>query len=189
MKDIIYVWTVKPGPFNFPETNPNNMWGIGDIIRGMITTLKRYEHSEISYNYRMDSLQAAALNVKLKYINDWTKRRRNIARAYQKNITNDNLKIAFEVKDRYHVYHIFSIFTENSIKLRSFLNKNFIGTNNHYPIPVHLQKPYLSLGYKKKDLPNTEYLSSSQLSIPIYPEMKISDAIYVSNLINIFNKK
>lgn len=46
MKDIIYVWTIKPGPFNFPETNPKNMWGIGDIIRGMITTLKTYEHSE-----------------------------------------------------------------------------------------------------------------------------------------------
>ena len=149
---------------------------------------KRYEHTEISYNYRMDSLQAASLNVKLKYIKDWTKLRRKIAQTYQENIINDHLKIAFEEKDRYHVYHIFSIFTENSVKLKNFLNKNLIGTNNHYPIPVHLQKPYLSLGYKKDDLPNTEYLSKTQLSIPMYPEMKIADAEYVSKYINMFNK-
>ena len=64
---------------------------------------------------------------------------------------------------------------------------NKIGTSNHYPIPVHLQKPYLSLGYSKKDLPNTEILSKSQLSIPIFPEMKMTEVKNVVNVINKFN--
>ena len=149
---------------------------------------KRYEHTDISFNYRMDALQAASLNIKLKYINQWTKLRRKIAKTYQDNINNDCLRTALETEDRHHVYHIFSIFTEKPEDLKLFLNKNKIGTNNHYPIPAHLQKPYLNLGYKKKDLPNTEALSKSQLSIPIYPEMKIGDVLYISKIINMFEK-
>ena len=147
---------------------------------------KRYEHTQISFNYRMDALQAASLNVKIKYISEWTKLRRKIAQTYDNHISNNRIRTAREGAGRYHVFHIYSIFSEDSEKLKLFLNKNLIGTNNHYPIPAHLQKPYLNLGYKKNDLPNTEHLSTTQLSIPIYPEMKVSDAIYVSNIINKF---
>ena len=117
-------------------------------------------HSEISYNYRMDGIQASSLIVKLKYLNIWTKKRRIIAKTYQKEIVDrKNIRTAKEANDRYHVYHVFSIFSNEAKKLKLFLDMNKIGTSNHYPIPVHLQKPYLSLGYSKKDLPNTEILS------------------------------
>ena len=148
---------------------------------------RRYEHTDISYNYRMDGLQAASLNVKLKYIRKWTQLRRNIAEIYQKNIKTENCQITTETSDRFHVYHIFSIFHKESLKLKSYLNEVNIGTNNHYPIPVHLQKPYLNLGYKNNDLPITELYSKLQLSLPIYPEMKLNDVVYISKIINNFN--
>ena len=148
---------------------------------------RRYEHTDISYNYRMDGLQATSLNVKLKYIKKWTQIRRDIAEIYQKNIKTENCQITTEASDRFHVYHIFSIFHKESLKLKSYLNERNIGTNNHYPIPVHLQKPYLNLGYKNNDLPITELYSKLQLSLPIYPEIKLNDVIYISKIINNFN--
>ena len=149
----------------------------------------RYKHNDISYNYRMDGIQASSLIVKLKYLNDWTKKRRSIAKIYQDEIDTKKIKISMEGSNRYHVYHVFSVFSKNSKKLKKYLDKNKIGTNNHYPIPAHLQKPYLSLGYTQKDLPITEDLSKSQISIPIFPEMKISEVKYVVAAINRFNLK
>ena len=86
----------------------------------------------------------------------------------------------------FHVYHIFSIFSNNAKKLQKYLNNNGIGTNFHYPVPAHLQKPYFELGYYKTDLPVTEKLSKKQLSIPIYPEMKLSEVKYVMKILNKF---
>lgn len=148
----------------------------------------RYTHTQISYNYRMDGIQASSLIVKLKHLPKWTKKRRIIAKIYQEKIKTDKIKIACEAKGRFHVYHVFSVFSEKSNALKQHLVKNNIGTNNHYPIPAHLQKPYISLGYSGKDLPITEKLSKYQLSIPIYPEMKVSDAKFVSKIINKFNQ-
>ena len=94
-----------------------------------------------------------------------------------------------ERENRFHVYHIFSVFSNKSKKLKEYLSKNSIESSNHYPIPAHLQKPYLSLGYSRKDLPITENLAKSQLSIPMFPEMKISEAKNVINAINKFNSR
>ena len=149
----------------------------------------RYRHTDISYNYRMDGIQASSLIVKLKYLSEWTKKRRSIAKLYQEKIDTEKIKVTLEANNRFHVYHVFSVFSNSSKKLKEYLNINSIGTNNHYPIPVHLQKPYLSLGYTKMDLPLTENLSKLQLSIPIFPEMKISEINHVINIINNFNSK
>ena len=149
----------------------------------------RYKHTDISYNYRMDGIQASSLIVKVKYLNEWTKKRRFIAKLYQNEIDTKKIKVSFEGSNRFHVYHVFSVFSNKSKKLKKYLNRNSIDTNNHYPIPVHLQRPYLSLGYSQKDLPITENLSKSQLSIPIFPEMKISEAKNVAKAINKFNSK
>ena len=147
----------------------------------------RYKHTRISYNYRMGGIQASSLIVKLKYLNEWTAKRRLIAKIYQDGIKTKKISTALEGDKRFHVYHVFSIFSNKSEKLKKYLHKNKIGTNNHYPIPVHLQKPYLSLGYSKKDLPITEMLAKSQLSIPIFPEMKIIEAKRIVKVINKFN--
>jgi len=145
---------------------------------------KRYHHNEISYNYRMDGLQASILNIKLKYLTNWTLDRRKIAEYYKNNLDNKKFTLTEEKPYNFHVYHIFSIFCNNAKKLQKYLNENGIGTNFHYPIPAHLQKPYFKLGYHKTDLPVTEKLSKNQLSIPIYPEMKLSEVKYVLKILN-----
>ena len=147
---------------------------------------KRYIHNEISFNYRMDSLQAATLNIKLKHIKKWTVQRRNIARLYRTKIVNEKFNFTLVKPHNYHVYHIFSVFSKNPIKLEKYLNSNGVGTNYHYPVPVHLQKPYLYLGYKIGSLPVTEMVAKNQLSLPIFPEMKLNEVNYVIDLLNKF---
>jgi dTDP-4-amino-4,6-dideoxygalactose transaminase len=132
----------------------------------------------------MDGLQASILNIKLKYLTNWTLDRRKIAEYYKNNLDNKKFTLSEEKPYNFHVYHIFSIFCNNAKKLQKYLNENGIGTNFHYPIPAHLQKPYLKLGYYKTDLPVTEKLSKNQLSIPIYPEMKLSEVKYVLKILN-----
>lgn len=145
---------------------------------------KRYHHNEISYNYRMDGLQASILNIKLKYLANWTLNRRKIAEYYKDNLDNKKFTLTEEKPYNFHVYHIFSIFSNNAKKLQKYLSENGIGTNFHYPVPAHLQKPYFNLGYDKTDLPVTAKLSKNQLSIPIYPEMKLSEVKYVIKMLN-----
>ena len=147
---------------------------------------KRYFHNDISYNYRMDTIQAAALNVKLKHLKEWTLKRRSIASEYQCRLKNSKLKFSYEKPNNFHVYHIFSLFCDNRLSLQKYLNKNKIGTNFHYPVPAHLQKPYINLGYKKGDFPVTETIANSQISIPIFPEMKKNEIDYVIRIINNF---
>ena len=147
---------------------------------------KRYVHDDISFNYRMDSLQASALNIKLKYIKKWTSQRRKIAEQYRTNIKNNKFTLTEAKPHNFHVYHIFSIFYNKPIKLQEYLYKNGVGTGFHYPVPVHLQKPYHYLGYKKGSLPITEKISKNQLSIPIFPEMRDIEVNYVIDLLNKF---
>tara|TARA_Y100000992_G_scaffold296322_1_gene258379 strand:- start:511 stop:915 length:405 start_codon:yes stop_codon:yes gene_type:complete len=134
----------------------------------------------------MDTIQAAALNVKLKHLKEWTLKRRSIASEYQCRLKNSKLKFSYEKPNNFHVYHIFSLFCENRLSLQKYLNKNKIGTNFHYPVPAHLQKPYINLGYKKGDFPVTETIANSQISIPIFPEMKKNEIDYVIKIINNF---
>ena len=135
---------------------------------------KKYHHEMISYNYRMDGIQGGILNVKLKKIREWTEKRRVIASRYQEAFLNSNINCTKEEKGRYHVYHIFSIFDNERESLKSYLNKNNIQTSYHYPVPVHIQKPYIKK-YKVNSLPITLNIAKSQLSLPMYPEMKKSD--------------
>ena len=103
-----------------------------------------------------------------------------------RNIKNEKFTFTASMSHNIHVYHIFSIFSKNSLKLKNYLNNNGVGTGFHYPVPVHLQKPYCYLGYKKGSLPVTEKISKNQLSIPIFPEMKEEEINYVIDLLNKF---
>tara|TARA_B100000029_G_scaffold384686_1_gene380257 strand:- start:1000 stop:2106 length:1107 start_codon:yes stop_codon:yes gene_type:complete len=140
---------------------------------------KKYHHDFIAFNYRMDGIQGAILDIKLKKLNKWIKKRRLIASKYQKNLSRYNLECSLEEEGMYHTYHVFSVFTNNRDSLRKYLNKKGIQTSFHYPIPVHQQKPYL----KKRsiNLPITDLVAKTQLSLPIYPEMSIHDVNKVIN--------
>ncbi len=149
---------------------------------------RKHYHDEISYNYRMDGLQGTILSIKLKKIDNWTKKRRWVAKNYNRFIC-ESIEKTFEIKNRYHVFHIYSIFHEDRDTLQSFLGSKGIQTGNHYPIPCHLQNAYLNLGYKKGDLPITEKIARTQISLPIYPELSLDNIKLISDNINIWLKK
>ena len=149
---------------------------------------RKHFHDDISYNYRMDGIQGAILNVKLKKIDQWIKKRRKAAKIYNEILNKELLKTTEEIGN-YHVYHIYGIFLKNRDKLQNYLLKKNIFTGNHYPVPCHLQKPYAKFGYKKNDFPDSELIAKNQVSLPIYPEITEKMIEYVSLEINKWTAK
>lgn len=109
----------------------------------------KYHNIYKGYNSRLDEIQAAFLNVKLKYLDEWNNYRKYIANMYLKGIKNCNIILPNVSEDCEHVWHLFVIRTKERNKLKQYLNENGIETLIHYPIPVHLQDAYKDLGLKK----------------------------------------
>lgn len=147
---------------------------------------KKYYHKFLAWNSRLDNLQAAILRIKLKYLDEWNSKRAKHARTY-----NDGLKglpiLTPQVNPQTsHVYHLYIIRTKSRDKLAEFLKSQGIATGLHYPTPIHLQKAYSSLGYKKGDFPVAEKLSKEVLSLPMYPELTRKEIEYICSLIRKF---
>lgn len=146
----------------------------------------RYYHDEIGYNYRMGGLEGASLSVKIKYLESWNNRRREIAKQYQNGITNSKIKMQHIPVWADGIYHLFVVTTENKEALVKHLTDNNIIPAFHYPVPCHLQKAYLHLGYKKGDFPNSEYLAEHCISLPMYAELKETETNKIIDIINSF---
>ncbi len=128
----------------------------------------KYHHIYPGYNSRLDEIQAAFLRIKLKYLDRWNDDRIKTAQKYLSGITNPDIilpKIMPEVK---HVFHIFSLRSKKREDLITKLNKYGIGTNKHYPTPIHLQEAYRNLNIEQGSLPLAEEISETQFSIPMY---------------------
>jgi dTDP-4-amino-4,6-dideoxygalactose transaminase len=138
---------------------------------GRIT--KKYEHSVEGYSSRMDNLQAAILQVKLKYLDRWNEKRRENAQRYNELLKNiDGITIPFESDYAKHVYHLYVIrVNKNRDKLVEELKRNGVGCGIHYPIPLHLQPAYRHLGYSEGDFQFSEKISEEIISLPLYPEL------------------
>lgn len=159
---------------------------------------EKYYHETFGHNYRMEGIQGAVLGVKLKYINDWTNSRRKAAAKYNDLLKDvEQILLPKEMQYAKHVYHLFVIQikgkdSEESTKLRDelkdFLTEKGIGVGLHYPVPLHLQKCFSGLGYKKGDFPNTEKLASTGLSLPMFPELSDEQINYVVDNIKGFFK-
>ena len=148
----------------------------------------KYEHELVGTNYRMDNLQAAILDVKLKYLDKWVESRRNIASLYRK-LLDKNIQIIEELETNKAAYHLFVIKVKNRDKLAKYLKEKNISSGVHYPVPLHLQPAFSYLGYKKGDFIHTEKLSEEILSLPIYPEMTEDMVKYVADCVNKFVRK
>jgi dTDP-4-amino-4,6-dideoxygalactose transaminase len=132
---------------------------------------QRYYHDEIAYNYRMDSFQAAVLNIKLARLDEWNAARARQAWAYSESLSGLPIKLPTRFKDSESVWHCYVIESEQRDELRSRLMKAGVETGVHYPVPVHLQKAYASLGHRPGDFPVSEEFGRRCLSLPIYPEL------------------
>jgi dTDP-4-amino-4,6-dideoxygalactose transaminase len=141
---------------------------------------RRYHHLVKGFNYRMEGIQGAILRVKLRHLEAWTERRRTLAAAYGRHLADVPVGVPADSNDCRHVYHIYPIRTTDRESLQAQLKADGIDTGIHYPIPVHLQPAFASLGYSKGDFPHTERLADEELSLPLYPEMTEEDVEYVA---------
>ena len=138
-----------------------------------------------SLNSRLDALQAAILNVKLKYLDGWNKRRREIAEVYQSRIAN-YVWVPTDNEDEKAVYHTFIIQTDQRDALKSYLEEQGVDTKIHYPVPIHLQDSAAYLGAKKGDFPITERQTETILSLPVFPELTNDQITYICDQIQAF---
>jgi dTDP-4-amino-4,6-dideoxygalactose transaminase len=148
-----------------------------DLARRMILLRdwgqeSKYNHVLPGYNYRMDGIQGAILNVKMNYIEAWTEARRAVASHYDRLlVSSGRFKRPAPPPYCQHVYHAYAVELSRRDEVQKTLSEAGIGTGIHYPVPVHLQKAYRDLGYERGNLPITESLADRFLSLPIYPEL------------------
>ncbi len=135
---------------------------------------KKYYFDVIGFNSRMDAVQAAILEIKLKYLNSWNKKRQQAAKYYQKLIRKIDVPFIKTFDDdpqSASVYHLFVICTPQRNQLQKYLLDFGIQTGIHYPVPIHQQKALKYLGYKSGDFPVSEKLAQQIISLPLFPEI------------------
>lgn len=146
----------------------------------------KYHHIYKGNNSRLDELQAAFLRVKLRYLDKWNQERQRIAQRYCEEIDNSKLILPMMQEGIKSVYHIFAVRCEKRTQLECYLNECGIETNKHYPIPIHLQPAYQELNMEKGKYPVAEYISDTELSIPLYYGMKENEVNYMIQVLNSF---
>lgn len=153
-------------------------------------TVQRYVHNLVGHNYRLEGIQAAVLNVKMRYIESWTEARRRNAELYRHVLADiPEVVIPTEMPWGRHVYHLFVVRVPRRDELRAYLEEQGISTGLHYPIPLHLQEAYSELGYKKGDFPIAEASAEEILSLPMFPELTEEQIEYVAHCIRKFYNK
>jgi len=190
------------GPFGCISFFPSkNLGAFGD--GGMITTddetlarkarmitnhgsSERYKHSEIGVNSRLDTIQAAILLVKLKYLDTWNDNRRQAASRYSDLLKGLPVTTPGELRGSYHIYHQYTLRCEQRDALSNHLKEKNIPHAIYYPIPLHLQEAYTYLGYSKGDLPVTEKLTDEVLSLPMHSELTGEQQQFITNTITEF---
>jgi len=184
-----------------------NLGGFGD--GGMVTTNHpqlarrmarlrvhgmepKYHHHEVGFNSRLDALQAAVLRVKLRHLDAWTTLRRDVADRYRNLFGSHGLEemvgLPIERQGNYHVYNQFVIRVPATLRdsLRDYLTARKIGSEIYYPIPLHLQVCFASLGHKHGDFPHSEAAARETIALPIYPELTDAEQRYVVGSIRQF---
>ncbi|MGB8658015.1 MAG: DegT/DnrJ/EryC1/StrS family aminotransferase [Candidatus Zixiibacteriota bacterium] len=139
----------------------------------------KYYHSIIGYNSRLDTIQAAILGVKLKHLDSWHEKRREHAARYNSAFQGLDIITPKEENFSYHIYNQYTIAVKNRDKLSVVLKENQIGHDIYYPVPLHLQKCYQTLGYQEGDFPVAENKAKQVISIPIYPELSKEEQDFV----------
>ncbi len=164
----------------------NDDW-LGERVRmlGNYGSKVKYYHEVKGYNSRLDEFQAAFLRVKLHHLDEWNKRRQQIASFYLQNLANlPELTLPHVPNWASPIWHIFPILCPDRDRLQEYLKEKEIGTLIHYPVPPHLANAYQELGYQKGSFPISESIAATELSLPIGPHMDLDDAGYVISIIH-----
>jgi len=184
-----------------------NLGGFGD--GGMVTTNQpqlarritrlrvhgmepKYHHHEVGFNSRLDAFQAAVLRVKLRHLDAWTSLRRDVADRYRNLFASHGLEemvgLPIERQGNFHIYNQFVIRVPAFLRdsLRDYLTARKIGSEIYYPIPLHLQVCFASLGHKPGDFPHSEAAARETIALPIYAELTDAEQRYVVGSIRQF---
>ncbi len=162
---------------------------LASLIRalGNYGSLEKYKNDFQGLNSRLDEMQAAFLDIKLKYIDSDTESRRKIATYYLQNISHPDIALPCFTDYAGHVFHLFVIRTNRRDELQSYLISNGIQTLIHYPIPPHLQLAYTNLGFHNGDFPITEKIAQTCLSLPMWPGLTFNDISTICEAIKKFS--
>ncbi|WP_443663824.1 DegT/DnrJ/EryC1/StrS family aminotransferase, partial [Clostridium sp.] len=169
-------------------TNDENLANLAKMYR-VHGASRKYHYDFIGYNSRLDAIQACILQVKIKYINNAIKKRNHIAKLYMKGLQEcEFVKIPKIIGNQKSVYYAFNVLADRRDELSEYLKANEIGTSIYYPIPLHLQKCFAYLGYKKGDFPVAEKTCERIIALPIYPEITEEEVEFVCETIKKFYK-
>jgi dTDP-4-amino-4,6-dideoxygalactose transaminase len=197
------------GAFSFYPTKNLSAFGDGGLVTTNDSKIadhvrllrshgssKRYYHQEIGWNSRLDAIQAAILNVKMKHIEDWNAKRRQRADAYELMLKSSGLlatnksgspvRLLKRLPQAFHIFHQYVIRVERRDELREFLANKKIGSEVYYPVPLHLQQCFGYLGYAEGDLPESERAASDVLALPMFPELTSEEQATVVSAISEF---
>ncbi len=173
------------GAFSFYPSKNLGSFGEGgavtsdnaDLIR-MIKGIRHHgqviknEHSELGYNHRLHSIQAAILGVKLKHLDRWNEKRRELAGRYRDRLKGTDYWMAAVHPDCTPVYHLFALGSSDKAKVCKALEGAEIGYGQHYPVPIHLQPAFKNLGYREGEFPVSEKLMRTSITLPMFPELE-----------------
>jgi dTDP-4-amino-4,6-dideoxygalactose transaminase len=132
---------------------------------------RKYHHVLRGFNYRMEGFQGAILRVKLRHLDRWTEARREVVRQYDELLSDSGVETPTEMPWGRHVYHVYTLRTDDRDGLQAFLQAEGIQTSIHYPVPAHLQPAYADLGYGRGAFLRSERAAEQVLSLPLYPEL------------------
>lgn len=144
----------------------------------------KYWNTTIGYNLRMDGLQGAILDIKLKYLDEWNEKRKAIAQRYQTEITHPEVRWQIQAENTESVYHLFVITVKERDRFMRYMNDHNVFPGLHYPVPCHLQEALQYLGYQQGDFPNSEKLSAHCVSLPMFAELLEDEVSYIIEKIN-----
>ncbi|MBI3036862.1 DegT/DnrJ/EryC1/StrS family aminotransferase [Candidatus Woesearchaeota archaeon] len=147
----------------------------------------KHTHRIPGFNFRLDEIQAAVLNVKLKHLDKWNDGRRKNARLYNELLKNPEIRLPKEMSYGKHVYHIYAVRSRKRDMLAAYVKERSVATGVHYPTPIHLQSAYSGLGCKEGSFPESENAAKEILSLPMFAELTEEEIGYVSDAINRFS--
>lgn len=141
----------------------------------------RDRHGSVGFNYRMDGFQGAVLRIKLRRLDEWTARRRELAGLYRDLLVEARVDLPEDDPEDQCVYHVFAVYVDDRDSVRAELEARGVGTGIHYPTPVHLQEAYADLGHRRGSFPHAERACDRVLSLPMFPEMTCDQVRYAAS--------
>lgn len=190
------------GCFSFYPSKNLGAWGDGGMIatnsEGIAHRVrllrdhgqkKKYVHTAVGYNSRLDAIQAVVLQAKLPLLDEWNTKRRTIAVLYNRLLRDLPVRLPIQREGVQTNYHVYQIRTKRRNDIHEYLEKQGIGTSYHYPIALHLQPAFKYLGYKKGSFPQSELFATETLSLPMFPYLTKKEVKLISAAIHAFFTK